>query len=106
MIEPISYGWVCPKCERVYAPNQEMCLYCGGDSKPTTSLGDWITTNPCIVDPAISTTGPSNIQTNGTKGSPYYTTTTGAINLDTEAPNTVLKDYKENKNAATVRANS
>lgn len=28
----LNYGWVCPKCGRVYAPNQEMCLYCGGGS--------------------------------------------------------------------------
>lgn len=26
----LNYGWVCPKCGRVYAPSQEMCLYCGG----------------------------------------------------------------------------
>ena len=29
MIEPISYGWQCPICKRVYNPRQEMCLYCG-----------------------------------------------------------------------------
>lgn len=28
----LNYGWVCPKCGRVYAPNQEMCLYCGGSN--------------------------------------------------------------------------
>ena len=28
----LNYGWICPKCGRVYAPNQEMCLYCGGGS--------------------------------------------------------------------------
>lgn len=34
----LNYGWVCPKCGRVYAPNQEMCLYCGGGniSSPVT----------------------------------------------------------------------
>lgn len=26
----LNYGWICPKCGRVYAPSQEMCLYCGG----------------------------------------------------------------------------
>ena len=31
MIGPISYGWVCCKCGRVYSPTQEMCLYCGGN---------------------------------------------------------------------------
>lgn len=28
MIGPISYGWVCCKCGRVYSPTQMMCLYC------------------------------------------------------------------------------
>lgn len=39
MIEPISYGWQCPICKRVYSPRQEMCLYCGKNSisSPITS---------------------------------------------------------------------
>ena len=28
----LNYGWICPKCGRVYAPTQMMCLYCGGGS--------------------------------------------------------------------------
>ena len=28
----VNYGWICPKCGRVYAPTQTMCLYCGGGS--------------------------------------------------------------------------
>lgn len=28
----LNYGWICPKCGRVYAPSQEMCLYCGRDN--------------------------------------------------------------------------
>ena len=28
----VNYGWICPKCGRVYAPTQMTCLYCGGDS--------------------------------------------------------------------------
>lgn len=28
----VNYGWICPKCGRVYAPTQMMCLYCGGGS--------------------------------------------------------------------------
>ena len=27
----IHYGWVCPKCGRVYSPTTVKCLYCGGD---------------------------------------------------------------------------
>ena len=30
----LNYGWICPKCGRVYAPSQEMCLYCKGDNIP------------------------------------------------------------------------
>lgn len=71
----INYGWVCPKCGRVFAPNQEMCLYCGqNESVKTVTIGDWISTNPCEIN---TTKGPTNIkETNGAKGSPYYTTTT------------------------------
>jgi len=29
---PAAYGWVCPKCRRVYSPSTEMCLYCGGNT--------------------------------------------------------------------------
>ena len=28
----VNYGWICPKCGRVYAPTQMICLYCGGGS--------------------------------------------------------------------------
>ena len=86
----LNYGWVCPKCGRVYAPNQEMCLYCGPNEKTPTinNLGDWISTNPCIVD---TIKGPTNIkETNGTKGSPYYTTTTGSIGYEGPVQEVVL----------------
>ena len=92
----LNYGWVCPKCGRVYAPNQEMCLFCGQEEKKQslTNLGDWISTNPCIVD---TIKGPTNIkETNGTKGSPYYTTTTGAITLNEAAPNVTLSANNSN----------
>ena len=81
----INYGWVCPKCGRVFAPNQEMCLYCGQNEKTkTVAIGDWISTSPCIID---TTKGPTNIkETNSAKGSPYYTTTTGSFNA-MEIPN-------------------
>lgn len=97
----INYGWVCPKCGRVFAPNQEMCLFCCGENKITSPpISEWISTNPCTID---TTKGPTNIkETNGAKGSPYYTTTTGAICLDTAAPNVVLKECKENTNASTM----
>lgn len=86
----VETGWQCPICKRVYNPRQEMCLYCGGENKITPSISEWISTNPCEIN---TTKGPTNIkETNGAKGSPYYITTTGAISLDSDAPNVVLKE--------------
>lgn len=51
----LNYGWICPKCGRVYAPSQEMCLYCGGtqDEKVSRDMmkisWDTITTTPCTI---------------------------------------------------------
>ena len=89
----IEQGWQCPVCKRIYNPRQEMCLYCGGENKITSPLSEWtISTTPCEIN---TTKGPTNTkETNGAKGSPYYTTTTGAICLDSDAPNAVLKEYK------------
>ena len=75
-------GWQCPICKRVYNPRQEMCLYCGLNEKIPTinNLGDWISTIPCIID---TQKGQTNIrETNGTPGSPFYTTTTGSIDYE------------------------
>lgn len=72
-------GWKCPCCGRVYNPRQEMCLYCGQqEEKKITTINEWISTNPCIID---TTKGPTNIkETNSAKGSPHYATTIGSIN--------------------------
>lgn len=40
-------GWICPKCGRVYAPSQPLCLYCGGDDEVTIST-TCSSTNPSI----------------------------------------------------------
>lgn len=92
----LNYGWVCPKCGRVYAPNQEMCLYCGPNEKTPTinNLDGWISTNPCPID---TTKGPTNIrETNGTPGSPFYTTTTGNIDYEGPIPSVTLKSENSN----------
>lgn len=44
--EAIIYGWVCPKCGRVYSPSTSMCLYCENDDNnitvsDKTSLNDY-----------------------------------------------------------------
>ena len=33
----VQQGWQCPICKRVYSPHTSMCLFCGGDSKTTSS---------------------------------------------------------------------
>ena len=40
----VNYGWICPKCGRVYAPTQMMCLHCGGGSisKQTSSTQPYV----------------------------------------------------------------
>lgn len=102
-------GWQCPLCKRIYSPRQEMCLYCGGERK---KISDITKTDPYPFDLSITTTPCINkissndldleLETNEIKNSPYYTTTTGVISLDTPAPNAVLKEYKENTNATTM----
>lgn len=58
----LTYGWICPKCGRVYAPSQNMCLYCGGTQDEKVSrdtmkiswdtIKDYystISTTPCTI---------------------------------------------------------
>lgn len=33
-VEPLNYGWICPKCGRVYSPSTSQCLFCGGTYSP------------------------------------------------------------------------
>lgn len=35
-VEPLNYGWICPKCGRVYSPSTSQCLFCGGGNLPNT----------------------------------------------------------------------
>jgi len=34
-----QYGWICPKCGRVYAPSNIACLSCNIDPKPPIQGG-------------------------------------------------------------------
>lgn len=82
----IQYGWVCPKCGRVYAPTQEMCLYCNGETTSTLqsdSTGVFI--NPCESN---KTTGypPHN--------DPYSTMTSSKSNTSSkENYNSIVEDF-------------
>lgn len=33
-VKPLNYGWICPKCGRVYSPTTSQCLFCGGTYSP------------------------------------------------------------------------
>ena len=33
-VEPLNYGWICPKCGRVYSPSTSQCFHCGGGTSP------------------------------------------------------------------------
>ena len=33
-VEPLNYGWICPKCGRVYSPSTSQCFHCGGGLSP------------------------------------------------------------------------
>ena len=33
-VEPLNYGWICPKCGRVYSPTTSQCRFCGGTYSP------------------------------------------------------------------------
>ena len=46
-VEPLNYGWICPKCGRVYSPSTSQCFYCGGGSSPNFVY--------CRTNPARST---------------------------------------------------
>ena len=41
-----QYGWICPKCGRVYSPTQSMCLYCGPGRLGLTGIGISDSTSP------------------------------------------------------------
>lgn len=79
MIEPISYGWQCPICKRVYNPRQEMCLYCGPHSQTDS-------TKPSPKQEGISWDNNYSISTIGTgiKIDPTISNTiTPSLTLDT-----------------------
>ncbi len=52
-----QYGWICPKCERVYAPTVSTCAYC---APPVTTV--WWKWNPdftitdTVTEFSVSTT--------------------------------------------------
>ena len=68
----VNYGWICPKCGRVYAPTQMMCLYCGGgkqtdSTQPYVPLQDLTWTTSGKIEDYTTTTlnGVSNCVVEG-----------------------------------------
>ena len=81
----VNYGWICPKCGRVYAPTQMMCLYCGGgkqtdSTQPYVPLQDLTWTTSSKIEDYTTTTlnGVSNLSNCVIEGSGVDT----SINLD------------------------
>ena len=123
----LNYGWVCPKCGRVYAPNQEMCLYCGGGSvsspvtptKPIRQGGEisWDTISGYCNDTlsgvthAINTTTDSNWMTITSSSCGEAISAVNASNNTVEINGLELKglienSVKEKLDETTVRASS
>ena len=72
----VNYGWICPKCGRVYAPTQMMCLYCGGgkqtdSTQPYVPLQDltWTTSNKIENYTTTTLNGVSNLSNCAIEGS-------------------------------------
>ena len=65
-VEPLNYGWICPKCGRVYSPTTNQCLFCGGTYSPnivycgpnngTKDILDTITINGTANSTTVNTT--------------------------------------------------
>ena len=120
----LNYGWICPKCGRVYAPNQEMCLYCGGDrvSSPATSTKpirqggeiSWDTINGYYdnlngMTLAINTTTDSNWMTTTSSCDTIDSSTisNGVIEINgVELKNMIENSVKEKLDETTVRAST
>lgn len=95
-----QYGWICPKCGRVYAPTQIICLYCNNETGFTSDK----TTDPfkykidCINGPryddslkayyeSVSVTKPTNKTT-------CCETTCSKLNTDSkENYNSIVEDF-------------
>lgn len=87
----VKYGWICPKCGRVYGPTQTMCLYCGGGSiskqtdstQPYVPLQDLTWTTSSKIEDYTTTTlnGVSNLSNCIIEGSGVDT----SITLDSKS---------------------
>lgn len=51
-----QYGWVCPKCGRVYSPTTSSCLFCGPGVSYT------VTANTANTVNAVNTTSTATVE--------------------------------------------
>ena len=65
-VESLNYGWICPKCGRVYSPSTGQCLFCGetyssnivycGSNNGTKDILDTITISNTVNSPHTNAT--------------------------------------------------
>ena len=65
-VEPLNYGWICPKCGRVYSPSTSQCFHCGGGLSPNIVYCGPNNGTKDILDTITISNTVNNPQTNAT----------------------------------------
>ena len=61
-----EYGWICPKCGRVYSPSTSQCFHCGGGLSPNIVYCGPNNGTKDILDTITISNTVNNPQTNAT----------------------------------------
>lgn len=73
-----EYGWICPKCGRVYAPHMDWCTNCNGTYSPNivycgpTSMNDVLDINKFSTSLGVADNTIKGVCTNGNKSNLQY----------------------------------